>query len=264
MSLLDNLERKYRRYSISNLMKYIITLNAVFYILSYLSPTIDIESYLTLNPAAILHGEIWRLVTFIFIPPAASPIFILFILYFSYLIGNTLEIEWGSFRFNLYYLLGMIGTIAASFITGQQATAYYLNTSLFFAFAYLFPNFQILLFFILPIKIKWIAWLTAGTFILTFITGSISVKLVIVGAVLNFFVFFGKDIFLSVRDRTKAKHRKQQFQKQIKEKDYFHKCVVCGITDKDDPNMDFRYCSSCEGHHEYCMNHLKNHEHINK
>ena len=129
MKWLDRLERKYGRYAIKNLMLYIVILNAVVYVLMMIPGTNLINKFI-LDPQLVLKGEIWRLVTYIFIPPNASPIFIIFVLYFYYMIGSNLENEWGSFRFNLYYFLGMLGTTIATFITKGGATPIYKSVSL--------------------------------------------------------------------------------------------------------------------------------------
>jgi membrane associated rhomboid family serine protease len=154
---------------------------------------------LELIPPLVLRGQVWRLITYIFIPEGSSPIWIIFILYLYYVIGNSLENEWGSFKFNIYYLLGMLGTTIAAFITGA-ATATYLNMSLFLAFAYLFPNYELLIFFAIPVKVKylgWLIWIYIGVTVLT--ASSISLKVAALASVLNFLVFFGKEVFASTK-----------------------------------------------------------------
>src|SRR5690606_20929694 len=126
MKWIDRLERKFGRYAIKNLMTYIVILNAVVYMLMMI-PGTNLLNKFVLEPSLVLKGEIWRLITYIFIPPSTSPIFIIFVLYFYYMIGSNLENEWGSFRFNLYYFLGMLGTTIATFITGGGATPLYIN-----------------------------------------------------------------------------------------------------------------------------------------
>lgn len=180
------------------------------------------------------------------------------------MIGVGLEQEWGSFKFNVYYLIGMLGTTVAAFISGIGASAVYLNMSLFLAFAYTYPNHEILLFFILPVKMKYLAWVDMILLSLSFVSGNISVKLSIVAAIANYLIFFGKDTLQLLKNNKNAFSNKRKYTSQIPKKDYFHKCTVCGITEKEDKKMEFRYCSSCDGHYEYCMQHLKAHEHIKK
>ncbi|QAA30787.1 rhomboid family intramembrane serine protease [Clostridium manihotivorum] len=266
MKWLDKLERKFGRYAIKNLMFYIVVANLIVYLMEYLFRTSMLTYKLMFIPSLILKGEVWRVITFIFIPPNSSPIFIIFVLYFYYMIGSTLESEWGAFRFNFYYLLGIVGTIIAGFITGGAVTGTYLTLSLFLAFAYTYPDYQILLFFVIPIKIKYLAWLDAAFLAISFIQGDIADKLSIVAALINFFVFFGKDMLYRGKNTGYAYNNKKNIKKKTKNKNiklvWRHKCEVCGITDNDDPNMEFRYCSGCQGNHEYCINHLRNHEHV--
>ncbi|NMD42928.1 MAG: hypothetical protein GYA86_06425, partial [Firmicutes bacterium] len=195
MKWMNKLERKYRRYAIKNLVFYIIAFNALIFILDFVVPRGVSLDMLVLYPEKVLQGELWRLLTYIFIPPSSSPIWIIFILYFYYLVGTGLEQAWGAFRFNLYYLLGMVGTTAAAFITGAGYTGIYLNLSLFFAFAHLFPDFQVLLFFILPVKVKYLAWLNWALLAWTVIFMGVPHKIAVVAAVLNYFIFFGPDIY---------------------------------------------------------------------
>jgi membrane associated rhomboid family serine protease len=263
MKWLNKLERNYGHIAINNLMKYIVGLNVLVYILRMIDYSIVYK--LSLIPQLVMRGEIWRLVTFVFIPPNTSMIFIFFVLYFYYMIGKSLEHEWGSFKFNIYYLFGIIGAIIASFITGSPATATYLNLTLFLAFSYIYPDFTIRLFFILPLKVKYLSYVYWIFTIWKIVTGSLGTKIFIIFSLINVLIFFGKDYIFNAKNRTKTYYRKRGFQSQIREAQKegpVHKCTVCGITEKDDPNMEFRYCMECEGYYEYCMEHLKTHEHI--
>lgn len=261
---MNKIERKFGRYAIENLMVYIIGLNAFVYCLSYVYRGSNLTSKLWLDPYLVLQGEVWRLVTFIFIPPATSIIWIFFILYFYYMVGMGLEREWGSFRFNVYYLTGMAGTILAAFLVGQGYTAIYLNLSLFLAFAYVYPDFEILLFFVLPVKVKYLAWLNWLFIGFTVLTAPLPAKAAALVSVLNYFLFFGREIAANWKNRTSSYQRRRAFVSRSTppEKTFIHKCAVCGMTEKQDPLMDFRYCSQCEGDYEYCMPHLKTHEHV--
>lgn len=262
MKWLDKLERKYGKYAIKGLITYIVGLNGFVFLLMMLDTTGTYVQKLMLIPSLVMRGQVWRLITYIFIPPSTSVIFIIFALYFYYMIGTALEQEWGSFRFNLYYVIGMIGTTAAAFITGGGTTSTYLNLSLFLAFARLYPDYEVLLFFFVPVKMKylaWFNWILIGYTLL--FEPVISLKVAAVASLINYFVFFGKDIVTrSKRTRTVYSNRRR-FQESIPIKTNFHRCEVCGITEKDNPNMEFRYCSTCKGLHEYCMDHLRNHEH---
>jgi membrane associated rhomboid family serine protease len=173
---LDRLERKFGRYAVKNLMTYIVVLNALAFMLMYVDPSGNYIGKIVLDPELVLKGQVWRLVTYIFIPPATSFLWIIFALYFYYIVGSALENEWGSFRFNIYYLIGMAVTTAASFITGAPATASYLNLSLFLAFARIHPDYQLLLFFILPVKVKYLGWLNLAFLAYTVFNPSVPIS----------------------------------------------------------------------------------------
>ena len=209
---LYRLEYKYGRKAIPNLMMTIVIGMALVYVADLLNPTINLTSYLYLSREAILHGQVWRLFTFIFLPPVSSPIFILLSLYFYYWIGGSLESTWGSFRFNIYYLCGVIGAIIACFITGS-ADNYFLNMSLFFAFAVLYPDMQVMLFFVIPIKIKWLALVDAVMFAFFFITGGWPARAAIVMSLVNFFLFFGPDFIRRIRNDSKYWRTRAQFRR---------------------------------------------------
>lgn len=267
LNMLNRLERKFGRYAIRQLIVYIVGINALIYILGIGMPQSDAISKLLLDPRLIMQGEVWRLITWVFIPPSAPLLWIFFILYFYYMIGTGLEQEWGSFRFNIYYFTGIAATALAAFITGQGTTALYLNLSLFLAFAYIFPDFQILLFFIIPVKIKYLAWLNWAFIAFTILTAPLAGKIAALVSVSNYFLFFGSDIINTVKHRGSAYQRRKGFSSSLNtplKKGFLHKCTICGMTENDDITMEFRYCSTCEGDHEYCMKHLKDHEHIKK
>jgi len=216
MKWLDKLERKFGRFAIRGLMTYIVSLNLAVFLLTFMDRSGVLISKLMLNPSMILRGEIWRLVTFIFIPPSFDIIWILFTLYFYYTVGNALESEWGSFRFNVYYIIGMLGTAIASFITGGGATATYLNLSLFLAFAQIYPNFELLLFFVFPVKIKYLAWLNWAYIAYTVIFYPVSFKVAALVSIINYFVFFGSDILVNVKMRRMVYYNRKRFFNEIK------------------------------------------------
>ena len=275
MSILDKLERKLGSFAIPHLMRYIIIGNIAAYIISLIN--YEYFSYLVLDPDLVMKGQVWRLITFIFIPEGAGGTNILMVaisLYFYYFIGTALESHWGAFRFNVYYLIGILGTIATSFIFKGYGTPSYINESLFLAFATLFPELQVLLFFIIPIKVKWLGILSGGLLILQFIlSNSLSDRAFIIVALLNYILFFGPQLISKI----KAGRRRQKFAQAVNSSRSpyksptkgkvindvpFHKCHVCGKTELDDPNMQFRYCSKCNGNFEYCMDHINTHEHV--
>lgn len=200
----DRLARKIRPIAIPSLMKYlVISMGAVFIMdLVFMG---QLSTYLFFSLPAIQAGQVWRVLSFIFIPIRTSPLFMIFILYFYYLIGESLEQEWGTAKFSLFYYIGILGTIVAGLITGY-ATNHFLNLSLFFAFAILFPDFQVRLFFVLPLKIKWLAYLNAAYFAYSLIFSTWPQRMALLVSVANIILFFQKD----ARNRLyQAKRRRQ-------------------------------------------------------
>lgn len=287
MKWLDRMERKYRKYAIPNLMYYIIILYALGFVVEVAAPNLYVQ-YLALDAAAILRGEVWRIFTFIIQPPTGSFIFIFFSLYLYYMIGKMLEYQWGAFKFNLYFFSGLIlhvlACIAIYLVTGYNLSygTMYLNMSLFFAFAALFPDVQFLLFFIIPIKCKYLGYANGLYFIITIVAGFVVplrsptwLSLARFGIValpansvaalvsfLNFIIFF-----LAMRRNQfspKEIKRRRSYEKKVRvaaAKSTQHKCVICGRTEKDGENLEFRFCSKCAGNLEYCQDHLFTHEH---
>lgn len=260
MKLLNKLEYKYGKYAIKGLMKYICVLTVSAYLINLIMP--GFMNYLYLTKGLLLQGQIWRLITFIIIPPNSSVIFILLAIYFYYFVGSSLEKEWGSFKFNAYYFIGVILNIFAVLITGGVANIYLLNLSLFFAFAYLYPNQEIRLYLLIPIKVKYLGMINGVFFLYTFITGDLAVKIIVLASIANFLLFFGKEIYHEILFKGKVKTKKAIYKNKTKViKAAFHKCTICGKTELDDPKMTFRYCSKCNGDYEYCEDHIKDHIH---
>lgn len=281
MNFLDKMQRKYGKYAINNLMLYII-MGQVIVFFSYLLLGGTLVNLLYFNPMLIMKGQVWRLFTFIFIPNTFQPIWFLFAAFLYYSIGTTLERTWGAFKFNIYYLLGMIFNMIGLLIIqlifyNDMNTAYmfyasmglsitiYLNLSLFLAYAVLYPDVEFLLYGILPLKVKYLAAVDVVFLAYDFFTGNLGNRVLIIVSLLNFFVFFG-GMLLHKRPTTTQKQYKAHQKREVKAgppiKVAFHKCSVCGKTELTDPDMEFRYCSKCNGNHEYCMDHLHNHTHI--
>lgn len=212
-----DLERKLRRYAISDLMKYIVIGQSIVFALLYIWPTLGYQLYslITLTRTGLMRGQIWRLVTFVFVPPSSSPIFILFALYFYYMIGVGLENQWGKVKFNLYYLVGMLGSIIAALITGYADNTF-LNLSLFFAYAALYPDEQVLLFMILPIKMKYLALVDAALYLYYFIVGTASTRITIVLCLLNVALFLGGDIINTIRRESRYWKTRYNFRKAMR------------------------------------------------
>lgn len=210
---LRRLEKKYGKYAVKGLMLYIVGTMLLLYMAQIVTVLMNIKgsilSFLNFDRSLILHGQVWRLITFIFIPPDVSPIFVAFELYFCWLFGTTLENRWGSFRFNVYYLIGTVGAIIGGLITGTASNSF-LNMSLLIAFAMVCPDYRILLFFFIPIKMKWIALADAAFLILMLIFGSFGTRIMIVLSFANLLLFFGRDMYLYAADFFKRKKRRRK------------------------------------------------------
>jgi hypothetical protein len=258
MNLLENLERKFRRYAVQNVTLYLILGQVLFFVFA-LSGSLE---RVVLIPDRVLTGEWWRLITFLFIPPASSPIFVFFAWYLFYLMGNALEGHWGAFRYNLFLLIGYVITVAVSFILPMYpATNVFIGGSVFLGFAFLYPDFQLYIFFILPVKIKWLALLTWIGYAYEVLFGSWSTRLFVLASISNFLLFFGRDI--AWRMKTGKRVMAAQARQFTGKKEAFHTCAACGITDLSHPQMEFRYCPECAGL-GYCKDHILNHEHKRK
>lgn len=272
---IDKFCYKHPNFGIPNLMLYIVIGNIIVWLFSMMDSTGMLANYLAFDPAMILHGQVWRLVTFVFIPES-SGLWALIFFYFYYWIGGTLERQWGTPRFNIFVITGVVLTIiygfVVYFITGQSVTvgAYYIYMSMFFSFATLFPDMQVLFMFIIPLKIKWLAIIDAIYFGLMIISLPFPVNLLPVVAILNYFIFFGEDIISLFRrngyvDKKKTVNFRREASRikyEQKNMPYTYKCAVCGRTDTDYPNLEFRYCSRCAGYHCFCAEHINNHVHF--
>ena len=255
---------------VPNLMRYIVIANAVFWLMGAVNPVL--MNYLLFNPALILRGQIWRLISFVFIPPSTGVLaFIAF--YFYYWIGTTLENQWGTGQFTIYFFTGVILTIlygfAIFFITGRSVSlsSTYIFLSMFFSFAALFPDMQVLFLFIIPVKMKYLALVDAAFFVLSVISTPFPENLLPVVAVLNFLIFCGGELKNMLprrqsRSTINFKRESARIRYEQREKLYTHKCAVCGRTDTEYPNLEFRYCSRCVGYHCFCQDHINNHIHF--
>ncbi len=279
--------------AITGLMRYIVLANVTVYLMDMFSNG-GFSSLLNFNPYYIFNqGQIWRLVTFVAVPSSASggALGILFFVISTlcyHFIGSALERQWGSMRFTVFYVMGVLFSAIGGLILFAcypdfpvvTTSMYYVNLSLFFSIATLFPNLQFYLYFIIPVKAKWMAWFSAAWFAFDvcnlLLDGNFIFALVPILALFNYFLFFWDSIsrFLSGVGRLPKKgggngkpapNQPINFKKAAKEvqqrKGYLNKCVICGVTDTSDPNMEFRYCSKCSGTQCYCMNHINNHTH---
>lgn len=281
MKFFYKFERKFSRYAIPNLMYYIVILYAVGLTVFVVNPVMYWNiygSYLCLNGRAILHGQIWRIVTFLIYPPSFgmfrfTTIFMGIIALFMYhSLGQTLENIWGSFRFNVFFFMGMLAQALASLIgylifrQNWILTTGFLNSSIFLAFAMYFPDAQFLLFFVLPVKAKWLAVAECAMYLYSFVFGTAADRCELLVSLANILIFF-----LMTRNykkySPKAIHRKYDFKSEIRmlpRRMARHRCAVCGRTELDGEDLEFRYCTKCEGSYEYCQDHLYTHRHVGK
>ena len=208
MKWIDKLERRFGHIAIHVLMMIIVIGQAVVFLAEFFMPGLGIWSKLSLYMPAVLQGEVWRLLTFIFVPSSSTPLSLVLTLYLMWLIGHTLEQSWGDFRFNVYYFLGVLGAILAAAVTGW-GTTYYLNLSLFFAFAMLYPEMRLLLFFIIPVKVKWLALFSGVLCLFGFVFGTWADRLSVLFSLLNFLIFFGGDFWRMAKQELRyAKNRR--------------------------------------------------------
>lgn len=298
---LNKLERKFGRYAIPDLIKYVVALYCAGAVLGIINPEIY-NQYLSLDMDAVFHGQIWRLVTFLIEPYGLysgmgillSILFFFFQVNLFFLFGRSLEQAWGTFRFNMYFLSGYLFNILAAlilYLSPLHSTVYasglqYIYWSMFFAFALLNPDMEFLLYMVIPIKVKWLALLDAvfmlyqivrnayyGIRLLQFgevvsASACFSISMAIIVAMANFLIYF-----FSTRNyqriHPKEVHRRREFKRKTQQFNQNtggarHRCAVCGRTELDDYRLDFRYCSKCDGNYEYCSDHLFTHQHVKK
>jgi hypothetical protein len=273
MRLLTRLERHLGRFAVPNLTLGLIACQAVTYVvLLALDSRPEVRDglaepaalKLALIPDRVLAGEVWRLATFLLLPPTANLIVALLFWYFWWLMGTALEGYWGAFRYNVYLLVGYLAAVGASFLAPDRpAGNAFLEVTVFLAFAWLNPDFPVALFFVLPVPIKWLARLTWLGLVVALAVGDWPTRALVLASVANFLLFFGRDLLDAVRTgQRRMARRAAAFAEEGRKPDYYHKCRVCGATDRSHPQTDFRYCSRCAGTCCYCAEHLKAHEHV--
>lgn len=285
---MSKFEKKFGRYAIPNLTLILILSYVAGYVIELLGSAagVNMLGFLTLDTYRILHGQIWRLVTWVIVPPDSFDVFTIIMLYFYYSLGTTLERTWGTYRYNVYIFSGILFTVVGSFLcmgvvylmygslpteiasayfySGSYAfSTYYINLSIFLAFAATYPDMQVLLMFVIPVKVKWMGILDAVLMLYYVIKGGVFTKFAIIASLLNFVLYFYR--MHRSRISPKQMHRKAQFEKKSnagRAKVTRHKCAICGRTEEDDPSLEFRFCSKCNGNYEYCQYHLFTHEHV--
>ena len=261
---------KHPNFGISNLMKYVAIANVAFWLMNIMNPSF--LQYIVFDPALILRGQVWRLVSFVFYPPNTG-LLALLVFYFYYWIGSILEREWGSGPFTVFFFSGLILTVVYGFVM-YFAFGYrimldssYLYLSMFFSFAAMYPDMQVLFMFIIPVRMKFLALIDAVFFLISVLGNPFPINLLPVVALLNFFIFCGADIKALLprkKSQSTINFRKESARIRYEQQSrlYTHKCSVCGKTDTDYPELEFRYCSRCEGYHCFCSEHINNHIHF--
>lgn len=294
---MSNFERKFGKYAVSNLSMKLVILYIIGYVLYFVQPSVF--SLLTLDVTALLNGQFWRILSWLLVPPDAGSnyFFVAIMLYFYYSIGRMLENVWGDYKYNVYIFLGILLTILSAFawvvylrvmgasgIVLAQLTksgaaffsTYYINMSIFLAFALTFPESQVYLFFVLPIKVKYLGWIDVGFLLLSLFTGNSAERFVIAAALINVLLLFLRSRNWMAYSPGQVR-RRQQFKRAVAEgrrrhmnaphqgsSGTLHRCAICGRTEKDGEELEFRYCSRCEGGLEYCQDHLFTHMHVKK
>lgn len=265
--LLARLERSIGRFAVPNLTWVIVAAMGVVFVLSMLKP--EFVHALVLDLGLVRQGQVWRLFTYLFMPPDVQmcglprPIVMLFMLYFIWLMGTNLESEWGAFKYNMFWLVGMIGTTVAAVIAGGGATNEYLGATLFLAFATLFPDYQVLFMFIIPVKVKWLGLLSAVGLVVSFLMGTWMARAAIVAATANYVLFFAGhwgNFFKQRRVVVRQRARRASMSEPEKVKTAGRVCAICGASE--DEGADIRVCSceKCGGvARNLCLPHARNH-----
>jgi hypothetical protein len=268
MSLLSRLQPKFGRFAVPNLTVILIFGQVLLYVANQFNAAngVDIVERVRFYPEKFLAGEYWRAVTFLFEPPSSNLLFAFMFWYLFYLFGTTLEVSWGTFRYNVFLLVGYVASVATAFAlhfslggANLPASSGFLYGTVFLAFARLYPDFVLQILFVLPVKVKWLALLQWIGYAVGFLFGTWMVRAMIAASVANYLLFFGRDLWQELWHG----HRRMRFQARVmgSQQRIVHKCRTCGLTSDDAPQVQFRYCSKCEGDCCYCAEHLQNHEH---
>ncbi|BBO34967.1 hypothetical protein [Lacipirellula parvula] len=284
LTLLDRLERRFGWLAVPHVTITLIVGQAVLYFVGYMGANGILPGGASIDrvflvPSLVMEGQVWRLATFVFQPPGMIPIFAVFYFSLLYTFGTALETQWGTFKYNLFLLIGYVANVAAAFlgwyVLQQQigpegnemlklaaipASNVFLYSSIFLAFARLYPDFIIRLFFVLPIRIQWLALMMWILFAYVLLRGDWMIRMLVLATVLNYILFFGRE---HIRE-WKQGHRRRSFQSAAKRavSPAKHACAVCGLSSAESPRTLFRYCSKCSGQRCYCPDHIRDHEHV--
>jgi hypothetical protein len=263
MSLLYSLEERFPRFGIPGLVRYICVGMLLVFGLDMMR-VLPIETWV-LQMAAVLHGQVWRVVTFLFVPLSANPFFLLLELMLLVMVGDGLERAWGSFRVTVYYLIGVAAALVTALLVPSMVVAgNYLNLSLFLAYATIYPDAEILIFFVIPVKMRYLAYIYAFFLLWSLATAPWYAKVLILLSIANYLLFFGQNLWRSMRDGAKSYERRRKMEESFKRGDEARNtCTICGRTELTDPNLEFRYCTckQCgESGKAFCIEHLSIHK----
>ena len=306
---MSEMEKRFGRYAVRDLSLKLIILYLIGYAIYYLN--VNVMQYLTLDPYAIVHGQVWRIVSWLLIPPHTSNLFFVAImLFFYYSIGTSLERVWGVWQYNVFIFTGSLLTVAAAFIwmgftylTGSSGiltqigpanyfayyslafSTYYINMGIFLAYALTFPDAVVLMFFIIPMKVKWLGLLDVAYLIFEFIETSAAGRFAILATFINIAILYmrfkgpigsrmiRRNTLSGIFGSPGGQNARRMAGRTRTSADAFtpgrggrsgviHRCAICGRTQNDNPDLEFRYCSKCEGSLEYCQDHLFTHVHV--
>ena len=296
MSFYNKFERKFKKYEITRFWRVIVLIAIIGAFVGYMMPDNFYSHYLSLNPELILKGQIWRIATFLF-QPRQGILYLLLEIYFFYWLGETLESVWGAFKFNLFYYTGILSYIVTSLLLyiifgiNTSLSLSYLNMAMFLSFVTIFPNNRVLIMFIIPVKTKWIGIIDGVILAVTIIKGFMPVQIMkylpssyyqpylksyylnnAISALIAVIIYYLFTIKMDKKNNTtfnnrtfsrvKIKvHNNKSGESPLRKKETIHKCYECGRTNKTNPELEFRYCSKCTGHHEYCIDHIYTHTH---
>lgn len=258
MAFIDILEKRFGKYAPANITYYLISGQVLAFIIVYFYPQ---YTYLfVLKGNLLLKGEWWRIIAFLFSPLSDSLLFVAFVWYIFYVYGISLEQQWGSFRYMVYLSISYIGTLIIALLFPDMSLSNgYLYTSLFLAFAYMYPNFRLYIFFVIPVKVKWLALIAWIALAVEFFVGSLATKVIILVSISNFLLFFGNHLVYSLPLRLKGISRNMS--KSVASHKPHHTCALCGKDEIKDPAMEIRYCETCTPTTCYCGDHIRKHTH---
>ncbi len=269
MRFVDRFCSRHPGFGIPGLARYLAVGSGAVWVIGLINRVL--YGYLTFSAAAVLHGQVWRLLSFMLIPASTSWLGFISILFY-YWIGTTLEQVWGSGKFTFYVLVNMLITLVFGFVMyafgySIALTAEYIYLAMFFAFAVYFPDMQVLFMMIIPVKMKYLAYLDAAFFVFAVVTNPFPYNTLPIVAILGFLLFCGAELFGRLPKRASAqtvnfRRESARIRREQRDQLYHHKCAVCGRTDTEYPELEFRYCSRCAGYHCFCQDHINNHVHF--